>query len=101
MDPRIKTTSEEIEGLRIVKDIGSTVIDPIRLIERDSKTHFDIVLDQHALKSIVRFHFFGGNKKVEFHDDADPVLVDLASASDLYEYRERICDALKKKLCAQ
>lgn len=101
MDLRIETTSEEIEGLRIVRDIGSTVIDPTRLTERDSKTHFDIVLDQDTLKSIVRFHFFGGNKKVEFHDDVDPALVDLASVSDLHEYRERICDALKKKLSAQ
>jgi hypothetical protein len=101
MDLRIETTSEEIEGLRIVRDICSTVVDPIRLTERDSKTHFDIVLDQDALKSIMRLHFFGGNKKVEFLDGVDPVLIDLASVSDLHEYGERICDALKKQLSAK
>ena len=98
MDLRVDTTSEEVEGLRIVREICSSVIDPATLIERDTKTHFDILVDQDGLKTIVRFHFFGGSKKVEIHDGADPTFVELASVSDLRKYGERICASLKKIL---
>jgi len=98
MDLRVDTTSEEIEGLRIVREICSTDIDPIRLTERDTKTHYDILLDQDVLKSIVRFHFFGDNKKVEIYDEAVPALVALASVSNLHDCRDRILAALKEKL---
>ena len=98
MDLRVDTTSEEVEGLRIVREICSSVIDPATLIERDTKTHFDILVDQDGLKTIVRFHFFGGSKKVEIHDGADPTFVELASASDLRKYGERIRASLKKIL---
>ena len=90
MDLRVYTTSEEVEGLRIVREICSSHIDPARLIERDTKTHFEILVDQDGLKSIVRFHFFGVSKKVEIHDGADPALVELGSVSDLRKYGERI-----------
>ena len=33
MDLRVDTTSEEVEGLRIVREICSNVIDPATLIE--------------------------------------------------------------------
>ena len=98
MDLRVDTTSEEVEGLRIVREICSSHIDPARLIERDTKTHFDILVDQDGLKTIVRFHFFGGSKKVEIHDGADPTFVELASVSDLRKYGERIRASLKKML---
>jgi predicted type IV restriction endonuclease len=98
MDLRVDTTSEEVEGLRIVREICSSDIDPVRLIERDTKTHFEILVDQDGLKIIVRFHFFGGSKKVEIHDAADPTLVELASVSDLRKYGERIRTSLKKTL---
>ncbi len=98
MDLRVDTTSEEVEGLRIVREICSSDIDPARLIERDTKTQFDILVDQDGLKTIVRFHFFGGSIKVEIHDGADPTLVELASVSDLRKYGERIRASLKKIL---
>ena len=98
MDLRVETTSEEVEGLRIVREICLPDIVPGRLSERDTKTHFDILLDQDAINPIVRFCFFGGSKKVEICDDADPILIDLAAVSDLHSYHERIRDALKKKL---
>ena len=98
MDLRVDTTSEEIEGLRIVREICSNEVDPARLIERDTKTHFDVLVDQDGLKIIVRFHFFGGSKKVEIYDGADPTLVELASVSGLLKYGERIRTSLGKIL---
>ena len=98
MDLRVDTTSEEVEGLRIVREICSSHIDPARLIERDTKTHFEILVDQDGLKSIMRFHFFGVSKKVEIHDGADPAFVELGSVSDLRKYGERIRASLKKIL---
>ena len=92
------TTSEELEGLRIVREICSSDIDPARVTERDTKTHFDVLVDQDGLKIIVRFYFFGSSKKVEIHDGADPALVELASVADLLKYGERIRTSLKRIL---
>jgi len=64
MDLRVDTTSEEVEGLRIVREICSSHIDPARLIERVTKTHFEILVDQDGLKTIVRFHFLVSVKKL-------------------------------------
>jgi predicted type IV restriction endonuclease len=98
MDLRVETTSEEVEGLRIVREICSPDIDPGRLSERDTKTHSDILLDQDTINPFVRFCFFGGSKKVEICDDLDPMAIDLAAVSDLHSYSERIRALLTKKL---
>jgi hypothetical protein len=57
MDIRVDTTSEEIEGLRIVREICASDIDPGRAIERDTKTHLDILVDQVGLKLLRDFIF--------------------------------------------
>ena len=59
MDLRVDTTSEEVEGLRIVREICSSDIDPARLIERDTKNQFDILVDQHGLKTIQILLMYG------------------------------------------
>jgi hypothetical protein len=97
-DNGIETTAEEMEGLYIVRAICASDIDQTRLVEKDTKTYFNILIDGNTWKSIARLHFNGFNKKVEIFDDAEPKFVELATVSELYSCSDRIRIALKKRL---
>lgn len=97
-DNGIETTAEETEGLYIVRAICASDIDPTRLVEKDTKTYFNILLDGNTWKSIARLYFNGSNKKIEIFDDAEPKFVELTAVSDLYSCGDRIRSALKKRL---
>jgi hypothetical protein len=94
----IETTPEEIEGLYIVRAICATDIDASRLIEKDTKSYFNILVDGNTWKSVVRLYFNGSNKKVEIFDDVEPKFVELATVSQLYSCAERIRNSLRKRL---
>lgn len=94
----IETTQEEIEGLYIVRAICASSIEPARLIEKDTKTYFNILVDGNTWKPIVRLYLNGSNKKAEIFDDVEPKFVELQSVSSLYSYSDRIRNALTKRL---
>jgi len=94
----VETTAEEIEGLYIVRAICAADIEPKRLIEKDTKTYFNILVDGNTWKSVVRLYFNGANKKVEIFDDAEPKFVEVGSPSDLYSCSDRIRASLRKRL---
>lgn len=70
--------------------------DPTRLTEWGTKTDFDILLDQAKIHNDISL--YSSQQKAVSSDEVDPMLVDLASVSDLHAYREKIRDDLKKKL---
>ncbi|EDY37288.1 Type I restriction enzyme R protein N terminal domain protein [Cyanobium sp. PCC 7001] len=94
----IVTTSDEMEGLYIVRAICASEIDPNRLSEKDTKAYCNVLLDQNSWKAIVRLHFNGGQKKIEIFDDAEPKLVQVDTPSEIYRHADRVRAALRKKL---
>ena len=91
-------TDEEREGLYIVRAICASEIDPSRLVEKDTQSYCNILLDGNNRKSILRMHFNGGTKRVEIFDEAEPKFVLLENVSGLYQQSERIKTSLKSKL---
>lgn len=91
-------TEEEREGLYIVRAICSSAIDASRLVEKDTMTYCNILIDGNNRKSILRMHFNGGTKRVEIFDETEPKFVQLEKISDIYQQSERIIAALKAKL---
>ena len=91
-------TDEEREGLYIVRAICSCEIDPSRLVEKDTQSYCNILLDGNNRKSLLRMHFNGATKRVEIFDDAEPKFVQLENVSGLYQQSERIKASLKSKL---
>ena len=63
-DNRIVTTEEEIEGYHIVKAVLREVLDPNRIIMRDTASYCGILLDDNNRKPICRLHFNGTQKFV-------------------------------------
>lgn len=53
----IVTTQEEISGFHIVQAIASRLIDPKRVVMRDSKSYCAILLDDNNRKTIARMWF--------------------------------------------
>lgn len=94
----IEFTEEEREGLYVVRAICSSEIDPSRLVEKDTMTYCNILIDGNNRKSILRMHFNGGTKRVEIFDEAEPKFVQIEKMSDIYQQSERIRTALKAKL---
>lgn len=91
-------TEEEREGLYIVRAICSSAIDASRLVEKDTMTYCNVLIDGNNRKSILRMHFNGGTKRVEIFDEAEPKFVQIEKMSDIYQQSERIRAALKAKL---
>ncbi|MCT0208668.1 type I restriction endonuclease [Synechococcus sp. CS-1332] len=98
-DPNaLVTTQEELDGLYITRAICASEIDPSRLIEKDTKNYFNVLLDGKSQKAVVRLYFNGKKKSMEICDAAEPANVDLDGPSGIYQYADRIRAALKLKL---
>jgi len=98
-DPNaLVTTQEELDGLYITRAICASEINPSRLVEKDTKTYFNVLLDGKTQKAVVRLYFNGKKKFVEICDGAEPASVDVDGPSGLYQYADRIRAALKIKL---
>ncbi len=68
-DDGIITTAEEIEGFNIVKAIVRTAVDASRVIPRDTKSYFGVLLDDNNRKPICRLHFNRSQKYLGLLDD--------------------------------
>jgi hypothetical protein len=62
-DTEIDTTLEELEGYQIVKAIACSEVRPQRVVHRDSKSYFAILLDDNNRKPIARLHFNSKKQK--------------------------------------
>lgn len=56
-DEAILTTQEELSGFHIVQAIASRLVDPKRIVIRDSKSYCAILLDDNNRKTIARLWF--------------------------------------------
>ncbi|MCH7231523.1 type I restriction endonuclease [Glycomyces sp. L485] len=94
----VETTLEEIGGYQIVKAIACSEVKPHRIIHRDAKSYFAILLDDNNRKPIARLHFNGKSKKYLGTFDADKNerrhLID--SLDDIYLYSDSIREAVQR-----
>lgn len=96
-DTEVETTLEELTGYQIVKAIACSEVKPQRIVGRDAKSYFAILLDDNNRKPIARLHFNGKAKKYLGTFDASKVetrhLID--SLDDIYLHAGAIRDAVK------
>jgi predicted type IV restriction endonuclease len=87
----VHTTDEELEGYRIVRAIVCSEVSANRVIGRDSKTYFAIILDNNNRKSIARLWF---NRKQRylgvFNDDKVETRLPIESPEDIYRYAAQL-----------
>lgn len=96
-DTELETTLEELEGYQIVKAIACSEVKPQRVVHRDSKSYFAILLDDNNRKPIARLHFNGKSKKYIglFDEDKNETRHELESLDDIYRHASHIRDTVK------
>jgi predicted type IV restriction endonuclease len=89
---RVVTTVEELEGFYIIKSILREIIDPSRIVSRDTASYFGVLLDDNNRKPICRFHFDRAKKLIGLFDNEEKKedRVPVGKVDDLYGYADRL-----------
>lgn len=92
----IVTTEEEIEGYHIVKSIVTEVIDPERVVHRDTKSYMGILLDDNNRQPICRLRFNTSQKYLSlFDENKKEEKVVINKLNDIYNHKEQLKVAAK------
>lgn len=87
----IETTLEELEGYQIVRAIVCSEVDPARVVQRDAKSYFAVLLDDNNRKPIARLHFNRGQKYLGIFDEAKAeTRVPIAEIHEIYRHADNL-----------
>lgn len=90
-DSLISTTDEEMEGFYIVKALLRDVVDPARIISRDTQSYFGILLDDNNRKPLARLYFNRTQKYVGIFDESrNEERVAIKELNDIYPHAEKL-----------
>jgi len=94
----IVTTDEEIEGYFIIKSILAETVPLERVVDRDTKSYFGILLDDNNRKWICRLYFNSlTNKYLGIHiDDKKEEKYKLDRIEDIYSYKDELIKVAKR-----
>lgn len=88
----VVTTDEEREAFAIVKAIACVMVRPSRVVQRDAKSYFAILLDDNNRKSIARLHF--NSKKQKYlgvlDSEGDETRIPIQTLEEIYEHADKI-----------
>jgi len=97
----IVTTDEELEGYRIVQAIACSEVSAGRVIGRDSKTYFAILLDNNNRKPIARLWF---NRKQRYIGVFDANKVEarlpIGASEEIYRHADQLRSTVRGYLAA-
>lgn len=94
-DKGIVTTAEELQGYYIVKSILAQKVALDRVIGRDTKSYFGILLDDNNRKPICRLWFNRGNKYIgTFDAEKNETRHLINNLDEIYTLTEPICAAV-------
>ncbi len=96
-DTELETTLEELEGYQIVKAIACSEVRPQRVVHRDAKSYFAVLLDDNNRKPIARLHFNGKKQKYLGLFDVDKVETrhPIESLDEIYHHAAHIREMVK------
>ena len=94
-DNGIETTEEEIEGYLIIKSILRQKFAVSRIIGRDTKAYFGILLDDNNRKPLVRLWFNTGKKYIGIFDiEKNETKLEIQSVDDIYSYADQLLNSV-------
>ncbi|MCU4298571.1 restriction endonuclease [Brevibacterium permense] len=99
-DTVIETTLEELEGYQIVKAISCSEVKPERVVQRDAKSYFAVLLDDNNRKPIARLHFNGKKQKYLglFDEEKVETRHTIEGLEEIYLHAEAIRATVKRYL---
>ena len=94
-DKGIETTQEEMEGYLIVKSILRRKIESSRIVGRDTKTYFGILLDDNNRKPLCRLWFNGSKKYLGLFDEAKTETKhELHNLDEIFNFQELLLKSI-------
>jgi hypothetical protein len=91
VDKDIHTTEEELEGFRIVRAIACSEVASDRIVPRDTKTYFGILLDDNNRKPIARLWFNRSKKYLGLFDDNKvEIRIPITKVEDIYAHADHL-----------
>ena len=92
----IITTEEELEGFHIARAIMCQTIAPSRVVHRDTKSYFGILLDDNNRKPLCRLHFNAGQKYIGIIDEEkNETRHPIDEVTDIYKFSDNLLDTIK------
>lgn len=96
-DRGVETTLEEMEGFHIVRAIVVSDVDYHRVVHRDNKSYFGIILDDNNRKPICRLWFNRGQKYLGVFDEAkNETRLPIDSVEDIYRHAEQLRETARR-----
>jgi len=89
-DNGIVTTQDEIDGHQIVKAICAEVVDPARVIMKDTKSYCGILLDNNNRRPICRLHFNAAQKYIGIISNKEEERIPINEVHDIYKHADKI-----------
>lgn len=87
----VVTTQEEMEGYHIIRAIARSSIDVKRIVSRDTKSYFGILVDDNNRKPLCRLHFNRSKKYIGLFDgEKNEVRYEISSLDEIYNYADQI-----------
>lgn len=87
----IQTTAEELEGFYIVKSLLRDIVDPQRIVHRDTISYMGILLDDNNRKPLARLHFNRSQKYLGiFDENRNEERVPIQNINEIYQYADRL-----------
>ena len=87
----VETTEEELEGFYIVKSLLRDIVDPNRIVHRDTQSYMGILLDDNNRKPLARLHFNRGQKYLGIFDEKrKEERVPIKNLDEIYQHAEKM-----------
>jgi predicted type IV restriction endonuclease len=87
----LQTTAEELEGFYIVKSLLRDLVDPKRIIHRDTQSYMGILLDDNNRKPLARLHFNRNQKYLGvFDEQRNEQRIPIQNLNDIYQYGDQL-----------
>jgi hypothetical protein len=93
----IVTSQEEMDGFYIVRAILHEVVDVSRVVHRDNKSYFGILLDDNNRKPLCRLHFNTSQKYLGLiAEDKTETRHPIQSLNEIYKFAAQIKEAFSR-----
>jgi hypothetical protein len=93
------TTEEELEGYRIVRAIVCSEVSIVRIVARDTKTYFGILLDDNNRKPIARLWLNRSKKYLGiFDENKTETRIIINDVEDIYQHADQLRKTVSRYL---
>jgi len=91
------TTLEELEAFQIIRAIGCSEVPASRIIARDTKSYFGVLIDDNNRRPVARLHFNTSQKYLGLLDEEKvETRHAIDSLEEIYRYSDEIREAVRR-----